>query len=289
MTVRAILAFGLIMAVIGFSTARADESPAIARVENGREFRGTIDATSNANELVLRTDSPGISLKRGIRWERLVNLSVSGSPRDIPALRAEFRNRTPAPQLPSLLRTVELRAWPVVPASAQTDDTTAGPSARVATVAFDSQIANWDADIETDGVVLDVAPFDTHGNLLPVNGTVEVELFAPERRIFDQAPQSGGDTFELVERWTRAITPADYGPRAARLQLPFGAITPELQPNWTATAYGLVHARISIPGHGVYASSRDGVRIRPWAPNRDRLEMKTGQRFLSTENMGRRD
>src|SRR5207237_1020985 len=74
-----------------------------------------------------------------------------------------------------------------------------------------------------------------------------------------------------------------------RLRLPFGAIHPELNPNWTASWYGLVHIRFSIPGHGVFEDSRDGVRIRPWAPNRDQLEMNTGQRFLPTENLGRRD
>jgi len=100
---------------------------------------------------------------------------------------------------------------------------------------------------------------------------------------------SGGDTLELVERWTRAIAPEDFGSSGVRLRLPFGAITPELQPNWTASSYGLVHMRLAIPGQGVYEDSRDGVRVRPFAPNRDRLEMKTGQRFLPTENLGRRD
>src|SRR6478609_3095910 len=137
MTVRAILLLGLITAVNGFSSAQADESPAIARVENGREFRGAIDTTSNASQLVLRTDSPGITLKRGIRWERLVSLTIGGSPRDIATLRSELSSRAPSPQLPPLLRKLELRAWPVVPVSAQADDTTAEPPARVATVAFD--------------------------------------------------------------------------------------------------------------------------------------------------------
>src|SRR5262245_62561003 len=133
-------------------------------------------------------------------------------------------------------------------------------------------------------------PLDVNCYVAPSNGTLEVELFALQRRIqLDLAPMSGGDTLELVERWTRSITPEDFGPSGVRLRLPFGAITPELRPEWTAWMYGLVHARLAIPGQGVFEDSRDGVRIRPWAPNRDRLEMKTGQRFLSTENLGRRE
>jgi hypothetical protein len=156
-------------------------------------------------------------------------------------------------------------------------------------VAFDSHIANWDADIETDGLIIDIAPLDLDRQLIPISGTLEVELYAPQRRTLDLAPQSGGDTLELVERWTLALTPADFGPTAARLRLPFGAITPELQPNWTASHYGLIHIRLAIPGHGIFEDSKDGIRIRPWSPNRDRLEQKTHHRFLPTENLGRRE
>ena len=154
---------------------------------------------------------------------------------------------------------------------------------------MDPRIANWDGDVEIDGLLVDVAPLDAYQDLIPVAATVEIELYAPQRRRFDEAPLSGGDTLELVERWTRAVTPADFGPSGARLQLSFGAIHPELMPDWTAWWYGLVHLRLVVPGHGVFEDSRDGVRIRPWAPNRDRLEMQTNERFLPTETLGRRN
>jgi hypothetical protein len=266
----------------------AAEPRATVRLVSGREFSGLIDATSTEQQLVLRSAGAGITIKRPVRWERIVVLEVDGNQRDVAAVRAEFsghqaqkRERTPPHK-------VDLQAWPRAPA-AMTVVEEELPPPRVATVAFDPQIANWDGDVETDGVVIFVTPLDAYGNLLPLGGTLEVELYAPQRRTLDQAPQSGGDTLELVERWTRAITPEDFGARGARVQLPFGAITPELQPNWTASHYGLVYARLSIPGQGVYGSTRDGVRVRPWAPNRDRLEMKTGQRFLSNENLGRRE
>jgi hypothetical protein len=157
----------------------------------------------------------------------------------------------------------------------------------VASVAFDAGLLNWDGDVETDGLLVEIAPVDRDGGLIAVGATVEVELFAPQRRTFDLAPMSGGDTLELVERWTRAVKPEDFGSGGVRLQLPFGAVHPELRPDWVAWHYGLVHVRLAVPGHGVFEASRDGVRIVPWAPNRDRLEMQTGQRFLWTERLGR--
>jgi hypothetical protein len=275
----------------------AAESQLVIDVASGRQFRGTLDSASSNDQLVLRSEHAGITLRRPIRWERVTGATADGVPLDVAALRRkaaaqESGVRSQESEVKgqrSLLRKIEMRGdTPVKTASTQPEPLPE-ELPRVAMVAFDPSIANWDADVETDGVLIDVAPLDVNRRLVPISGTLEVELFAPQRRTLDLAPQSGGDTLELVERWTRAITPDDFGPSGVRLRLPFGAITPELQPNWTASYYGLVHVRLAIPGHGIFEDSRDAVRIRPFAPNRDRLEMKTGQRFLSTENLGRRE
>jgi hypothetical protein len=274
------------------STVCAAEPQVIVNVTSGRQFAGVVDEASDAQQLVLRSDHGSIKLWRPIRWERVVSATVDGKPLDVSSLKnmaaqAPEDRAQDIGQRP-LLRSIEMRGEPSLSDSSQPEAADTWQP-RVAMVAFDASIANWDADVETDGVLIDVAPFDVNRRVVPVSATVEVELFAPQRRTLDLAPQSGGDTLELVERWTRAITPDDFGPSGVRLRLPFGAITPELQPNWTAWHYGLVHVRLSVPGHGVFDDTRDGIRIRPWAPNRDRLEMKTGQRFLGTEYMNRRD
>jgi hypothetical protein len=271
----------------------AAEPQIVVNVASGRQFTGVVDEKSDAEQLVLRSDHGSITLWRPIRWERVVSAMSDGKAIDVPSLKnmaaaqatgAKGQETGSKP----LIRKVEMRCEPAVSESQNTEATEL-TQPRVAMVFFDASIVNWDADVETDGVLIDVAPLDVNRRVVPASATVEVELFAPQRRTLDLAPQSGGDTLELVERWTRAITPEDFGPSGVRLRLPFGAITPELQPNWTAWHYGLVHVRLSVPGHGVFDDTRDGIRIRPWAPNRDRLEMKTGQRFLGTEYMNRRD
>jgi hypothetical protein len=285
--------------------ARGDENPSaeapeiVVQLASGRQFRGVLDPSSTAQQLVLRADLGGITLRRPIQWERIVRLAVAGQPADVAALKklAEQNRaqqsgvRGQGEAAKSLKRRIELRGSDVPQdETAKSQASQELPPQRVAMVTFDAAIANWDADVETDGLVVDVFPLDLNRYIVPSNGTLEVELFAPQRRKeLDLAPRSGGDTFELVDRWTRAVTPEDFGTSGARLRLPFGAIHPELQPNWTASYYGLVHVRLAIPGQGVFEDSRDGVRIRPWAPNRDQLEMNTGQRFLSTENLGRRE
>ncbi len=289
MTAKANFAAALLVLCCVAAPARSTEPPITVRVSSGREFQGTIDASSTSSHLILRTEHTGITLKRSIRWEQVLSIQADNSPRDIAALRATFNPPSAETSPPPPRRTIEIHTLPAVRLANNTSAASESTPPRVTQVTFDAHLGNWDADVETDGLVIDALPLDRFGNAQPLGGTLEVELYSPQRRTFDHAPLSGGDTLEVVERWTQAITPEDYGPRGARLQLQFGAITPELQPNWTASNYGLVHIRLSIPGHGVFSGSRDGVRIYPWAPNRDRLEMKTGQRFLPNENLGRRD
>jgi hypothetical protein len=155
----------------------------------------------------------------------------------------------------------------------------------VASVTFDARLANWDGDVETDGLILDVLPISEDGYLLPARGMVEVELLAPQHRMFHHAPLSGGDTLERVERWTQTVALEDFTASGARLKLPFGAVHPEFDWDWTPV--GLVHVRLIIPGDGIFEDSLDGLRIRPYAPNRDRYEMNRGRRFAPTERVGR--
>jgi hypothetical protein len=136
-------------------------------------------------------------------------------------------------------------------------------------------------------LILDVLPISADGYLTPTSGTVEVELFAPQKRSFSLVPLSGGDTLERVERWTKRVDLADFSVNGARLKLPFGAVHPEFDLDWIGV--GLVHVRLVVPGDGVFDDSLDGLRIRPYAPLRDRHEMQTGRRFLPTERVGRHD
>jgi len=282
---------GFLVAFVGAAAARlqAADSPIVVTVQSGRKFVGEIDPTSNAEQLVLKTSNEGLTLRRAIRWERIVEATADGQRVEVTKLRAGVGSRElGVGGRESLLRKIELRGESAM-ANYETDAAIEEIPARVAMVNFDPYIANWDADVETDGVIIDVAPLDGDGFLIPSNGTLTVELFGQQRRTLDLAPQSGGATLELVERWTREISAEDFGPNGVRLKLPFGAIHPELRPDWLAWWYGLVHVRLAIPGQGVFEGSRDGVRMRPFAPNRDRLEMWTGERFLPTEMLGRRE
>ncbi len=279
--------------------ALAADALVVVETASGGRFSGAVDGSSTPHQLVLSNARSGITLRRSIVWERIMAATIDGRPVAVEELRAEAGKGSGTQRVPGVqgsadrslgrgARKIELlgKALPEMVDEESAQQQT-GPPPRVTMVATDPYIANWDGDVETDGLVVEIAPRDWYGGLVAAGGTVEVELFAAQRRVFHHAPLSGGDTLELVERWTRSVSAPDFGPRGVQLRLPYGAIHPELRPDWMAGWYGLVHVKFTIPGHGVFEDSRDGVRVRPWAPNRDQLELNTGRRFVPTERLGR--
>jgi hypothetical protein len=264
--------------------ARAAEPLVVIELTSGKVMQGAVDAATSAEELVLRSGRNGVTIRRPVRWERVARATLDGR----------------------VVEAEELRSLAEEEGTGDggrgTGDRGQGPGAtsqvpgaripeslpvRLASIAFEARIANWDGDVETDGLLIDLLPLDDEGYLAAAAGTAEIELFASQRREFQHAPLSGGDTLERVERWTRTIRPEDVTMRGVRLKLPFGAVHPEFDQKWLAHYYGLVHIRLAAPGQGVFEASQDGLRIRPYAPLRDRLELYGGRRFLPTERTGR--
>ena len=264
--------------------------PLTVRLESGRVFSGEIDSFTSQKSLVLRSGQGGATVRRPIEWARITaawHQSRSVALAELPQL-AEMLKVKDTENIAAANGNLLAAAHAAAAFNGPSDPTLQRlPEERITTISFDAQIANWDGDVETDGLVLLIQPLDGDGRITPAGGTMEIELFAPQRREFHHAPRSGGDTLERIERWTRAVRIDDFGNSGVRLRLPFGAVHPELDDDWLA--YGLVHVRMTAPGHGVFDDSRDGVRIRPWAPLRDQLELNTGRRFLPTEALGRQD
>jgi hypothetical protein len=284
----------LLILGLGWS-AEGAEPELTLKLASGREFRGAIDGGSTDEVLVLRSSRGGMTIRRPIRWEKIVAAMIDGTATTVDELRAMAEEARE--EVGSRRSEVENRGQ-------ETGDRGQGPEGSqaasiafvetlplvpVTTIGFDARLANWDSDVETDGLVVDLFPIDAEAYLAAVDGTVEVELFAPQRRAFHHAPLSGGDTIELVERWTQSVHPPDFTGNGVRMRLPFGVVHPEFDFDWVASSYGLVHVRLVAPGHGVFDASQDGIRIRPFAPNRDRLELQENRRFLPTERVGRRD
>ena len=244
------------------------------RLASGREFTALVDARTDA-ELWLRFSSGGGSILRPISWDRIVAAEIDGQKVELKALRGicrEVKSTAPAKKLSPAVAAVDQ-----VPPPA--------PAPIVTSIRIDAWLANWDADVETDGICVQLQPLGENGQLVPVRGIADVELFAPQRRKFNEAPQSGGWMTELMQRWSERIEPQQTSTSGILLRLPFAALHPEF--NSGVDDWGLVHVSLTVPGSGVFEQSLDGVRLRKWSPVRDGMYLQNGQRFFNTERTGR--
>lgn len=268
---------------------QAQEETLEVTVDSGRTFVGRVDRATSDRELVLRSGSDRAWITRTLEWSRVTAGTYEGETLTGNDLRAVAELiKSPAPVKEPNLTPVD-RSSQASPTSREAIEATqfhavAAPPV-IGGITFDAVLANWDGDVEADGLLIYLQPFDQWGSAAEASGSVTIELYASERRVFHHAPQSGGNSQGLIARWTCAVTPADFGPRGAVLKFPFAAKHPEFTDR--VSPYGLVHVRMNVPGSGTFEHSADAVRIRPYAPTRDALQLGRGQRFFANERTGR--
>jgi hypothetical protein len=289
--IRHILTLAVLLTSTGPLWAQAPATVSV-ELQNGRRYAGLIDAQSTRQQLVLRMERGAAVLSRPIAWKEIRSAAVNDQPIAVADLLKTYATRATAakpwaerkangePKSPSDLNPAD-RQFKNGPAETKPPL----PPAKVISIACDALLANWDADVETDGLVIHLQPIDAWQQLVAASGTLEVEMYTLQARAFHHASQSRGRSVEPVLRWTQAVNLPAYTSRGAYVQLPFQAAHPEFDDS--LGAYGLVHIKFSVPGSGVFEQSIDGVRIRPWSPIRDYLQMDTGYRFLPHEGTGR--
>ncbi len=243
------------------------------KLTSGREFTAHVDKRTD-DLLWLRFSSGGGNILRPIAWERVVAARLDGETVELSELRAvcaEVKSGALPPETLPAPAAIAETLLPAVPA--------------VASIRIDAWLANWDADVETDGICVQLTPVNENGQLVAVSGTAEIELFAARQRKYHEAPQSGGWMTELAQRWSEVVKPEEIGPNGIVLRLPFSAVHPEFSSG--VDNLGLVHVRLTVPGSGVFEQSLDGVRLRNWSPVRDGMYLQNGRRFFSTERTSR--
>ncbi|MGI8978236.1 MAG: hypothetical protein ACR2FY_03320 [Pirellulaceae bacterium] len=265
--------------ILGFAIGQplhAEDQLLTVRLASGRDFTAHVDARTEET-LWLRFSSGGGNILRPIAWDRILAAQLDGQDVDLPELRgicARVKSGAPAKEILPPAVAVAVAKAPLPPSS---------PA--VASIRIDAWLANWDGDVETDGICVQLQPLDENGQFIAVAGTGEIELFAARQRKYHEAPQSGGWMTELVERWTQSVDATHIGPSGILWRLPFNAVHPEFSSG--VDDWGLVHVRLVVPGGGVFEQSLDGVRLRNWSPVRSGTFRPDGRRFFSTERTGR--
>ena len=253
---------------------------------SGRSFTAVLDRQTDVDRLWLRWERKSVVVRRPIDWDRVEQVHVAGKVLSgeefldvVRAVRQENPFREEAARTKP--RVVVMRTMGSAVAAGRTPPHAPVPDTpRVCSLAIEATLVNWDSDVEADGLVVHVYPLDGYGDVVPVRGTLNADLTA-ERVEIVKRPQP----FHTIGRWTRQVSQDDFGPHGAAFRLPFQGVHPEF--DLSAATFGLVHARLSVPGQGTFEATADTVRIRAASPVRDRLEQFTGRRFFPQERIGR--
>lgn len=277
-------------AVVWATALQATAEPITVGVKSGRRFTAEIDVRSNAEKLWLRFSKETSSILRPIEWSAITEIRRGEETLSIEQVRTDAIAANaalpPKPKATVVQRAVEgapsrgsLQTWNIRPTSAEEP---VAPRSPIRSISFDAYLANWDADVEADGLYLSLSALDGAGFTTSVDGTLEVELIG-ERR----PPLTRGNAFPVLARWSRQVTAAEMDASGGfyRTRLEFQALDPEY--NAWISSHALVHVRFLVPGDGTFEASLDGVRMRGFTPVRDRAQAAFGTRFLPTERTGR--
>ena len=274
------------------------QRPVTVEVASGRSFTAEVDPRTDETRLWLRQSRGTVVILRPIRWERVVRAQLGEE-----ALSGEeFRGAiVQSGELMQRGNKVEAgrSGFIRVHAGGSTDShatesaasargsaamTTAGGGPRVAipvrSLAIDAWVANWDGDVEVDGLAVEVRPLDGNQEVVPVHGTLEVSLMG-----WRAATANSKQYSARLGRWSQLVGPTDFGLSGAVYRFPFQSAHPEYNLQWAPD--GAVHARLSVPGGGVFEVTKSDVRIRPYSAARDHLQQTTGGRFFPLERTGR--
>lgn len=290
--------------LLGPPATAADGSSVAVELTSGRRFAGRIDPRSDRDALWLRFERGSASVARRIQWHRIVRAEVDGDavpvpdladsvarmehivprheepPADTAPLPAPTSTSTEAPDVVVTRSQSDRRSQPQLPLPPVT---TRPP--RVASILADAWLANWDGDVEHDGIVVQVVPLDTGGQAIPVSGKLEVFLIGPRVRRFHEAPQARGVKFDHLGHWVRTVRTDDSQQGHVAFELPFQATHPEFDPRLGSHAF--VSVRLTVPGSGTFQRTIDHVRIRPNSPLRDYKQFHYSSRWLAVEQTGR--
>ena len=267
----------LIMTAWCSAGASAEERVSVT-TKSGRTFRGVVDAKTDDAKLWIRSGTAVAQITRPIAWTRIESVNYDGRDFDASSFQKIAKDlMTAAPKLPRITTSVDVASGE----HSQAELARAPRSLYITAFA-----ANWDNDVEVDGLIVTIFPRDDYGELVASRGSLEVELITEMSRIRETITQGESRVRNArIGRWVRAVRVEDYGPLGASYKLPFEAVHPEFSRR--VIDFSLVNARFSIPGEGMLSASTTAVRIRPLSPTRDRLENRGGGRFFPIERTGR--
>ena len=284
-----ILRMGIVSLIFWFApfSAHATDDPVQVELIGGKRVSAELDGRTNQDRLWLSTSLRNGSLSQSISWEDVRRIQIAGRSFDSRVVRAAvatLRDASPTPPetVPSTAnridgKTVRPGTW--LEPNARTSESSPPSLPKVHAMTIWAWLENWDQDVNADGLIVELTTYDSYGNPIPCEGTVNFVLHAWKT--------SGRDRHLEIrpERWTRNIRLEESQSGTVRFRLPFRAIQPHTGSEWWP--HGILQVRLVVPGSGIIERTLTDLRLRRAEPMRDTWELHTGHRDFSGENIRR--
>lgn len=240
----------------------------------GRTLAGEIDSRSDDARLWLRMQRGDAVLTSSVAWGDIAAARVGDEAVDAHELKQQRRElATAAPRWMAA-------AEPTTAAAVQPPTIIAQPARRVRTVEIVSAcLANFDRDVEPDGLAIWIAALDDTGAPVAVRGNLTARLYGELR------PGSVREvTFGALDEWTRPVAASNFENGVATYELRFRRTAPEWQFELLPDA--LIEVSLLAFGEGHFSASAPVV-VRAFNPLRDNQQLLLKSRFLPGEHHGR--
>lgn len=263
---------------------------------NGQIITSDFDPKSDENQLRIIKKTPGIILKTSHSWDAFQSMTYKGKEvskkeliKQLPALQKEDAKRDH--QLEALKFWIEPRTvldnhQPRFSENLRyrrerfRDD-------RVVALNIEAYLGNWDRDAELDGLIVHLYPVNARGQIVPVDGQVEMRLVGQKYRELDARGRNDRRQFPELEEWNERVRKSDFGPNGAVVLLEFRRIRPEFHTQ--IADHALLTGTLGVSGQGRFDASAVDVSIRPLSRFRDEhfLRSRSRSRVNSRENYPR--
>jgi hypothetical protein len=266
------LAFSLSMALGVICPGFACAETVQVMTMRGRTLAGEVDARTDDNRLWLRQQRGEAVLTSSVSWADIAAAKLGDNAVDADYLRQQRRElMTSASRWSAAIEPVV--AGEVAPSSL-------GRRTRhVRSLEIVSAcLANFDRDVEPDGLTVSIAALDHDGAPMAVRGNLTARLYGELR------PGSVRDvTFGTLDEWTQRVTAVDFASGVATYEFKFRRTAPEWQ--FDLLPDTLVEVSLLAFGEGLFSAS-EPVVIRAFNPLRDNQQLLLKSRFLPREHHG---
>jgi hypothetical protein len=261
-----VLAFGSCL-VIQLPANEQPPSPSLMAVRvvlrDDRAFSAYVDHRTDDEVLWLRLSRGSATLSTGFTWDVVRSVHVEADQYTA----TEFRDVAPyfASDQPLNSRRSSRILGPEETGTPSLQSTqTDRFRTKVQSLFITASVANWDRDAESDGIELRLITRNVDGEVIPIQGSMNAELFGRS-----YSPVRGSPPLLTLGRWSQPVPMTAFTTqKEAVCRLPF--LSQNLDHIQELQTIGLLRVQLNVANQGDFFAE-SWVRIRTYNPIRDEL------------------